>query len=175
METLKHSLRRMFDERNPMYLHSDNELEDGLLEKIINLSVLNPHVFSTPPCSIIAVKSPLYKQKLYYLLGNPEIIFNSAVVLVIVENYFYQSSAVRQAMNIIQLSTSAVSITYSAKHYGVNSYIINNTDFEGLEKELRIGPGKKIEMVICLGYFNTTDDKSALRRIAHYSDIVREI
>lgn len=167
MDNLKHSMRQLFDKRHST---AANELEDGLLEKIVNLSVLNPSVFTFPELRILAVKSLNYKQKLYDLINKQRIFFDASVTLIMLENDILCSTGYYSS----HAQLLSVSIAHAAKYYGVDCYAITDFDPDRLKNELKFESSKRAIMLVCLGYFDIPGT-AVYRKHYNYSDVVREM
>jgi len=171
MNSLKHSMRQMFEERRADYgIRYGNTLEDGLLEKIINLSLLNERIFKAQPWRVIAVKSDEGKQRLYNLLNSAKVL-DSAVILIILLPFNY--SPIEKASANSQPVT--ISLTYAAKYYGVDCYPIYDFDPGIIAKEFDVGEGREIISIICLGYFSYLHPASLQTKNRSYSETVKEI
>lgn len=137
----------MFEEKSSYGMCNDtSSLEDGLLEKIINLSIYNLKIFDQKPWNIIAVKSPKLKYKLYTLSKKQDRLMDSAVDLIIIDGN--PGFAAQKDVNLL-----ALSVMYAAKYYFVDFFFTTDTDFDAVREELRLPADKKPVMVICLGYF----------------------
>ena len=177
MNNLKHELRKMFENRyHPDLLNKEKELADDLLEKIINLSVLNPSVFHLEPWRIIAVKSFKYKKKLYDISKEQQKFLDAPVTLVILSRCKeYQPDRpdfIRFEANARLLN---MSITYAARHFCVNSLFMDDMDFEQIKQKFNIESDWEVVKVICLGYFNDLNTSHLPGKKQRYREVVREV
>lgn len=68
-----------------------------------------------------------------------------------------------------------MSIMYAAQYYGVDSHPINGIDFDGIQKEFKLGEDKNVVMLISLGYFDKSHQLYPRLKRYNYSEIVTEI
>ena len=174
MTSLKHELRQMFDSGRSINLFDDTEhLEEGLLERIVNLSLLNPSVFPSQPWSALAVKSSLSKHKLAGLCGNDSIVVRSAVSLLILRSSCSPAEEFSHPLHARALLATA--LMYACKYYAVDSHVVTTFDAEGIRKYFRIEPGLCIETLVCLGYFGGVRPLFSDPVAKRYSQIIKEI
>lgn len=67
----------------------------------------------------------------------------------------------------------SMSIMYAAKHYGVDSHAMSGIDFEGIKKEFSVEGNKEVVMVICLGYFDESNQLFPKAPRRTYKDLVK--
>ena len=166
MYSLKHEMRRKFDEKSRGASgDSLGSLEEGLLEKILNLSISNLYTFEPVQWQMVAVKSSTGKYKLYSLAGNDPDLYGSCVTLIILEN--------PESRHHIDLL--AMSIMYAAKYYGVEFHQTQHFDREGICREFGIAAPLQPALLIGLGYFSSTQPIYAQPYRYSGWTIVREI
>jgi len=175
MISLREELRQKFERHPSMDFNERNDrFEDGLLEKIINLTFAN----LDPGCSCIwkitAVRSTLLLQKLYKIINDKTLLF-SAVALIISGNPEYGPKDTA-GISDSDLRLLLLSLTYAAKYYCIDSYSIRNADSDLLTRELAMDRHIPISAITCLGRFETDAPVQTWpgRRLS-YSDIVKEI
>ncbi len=174
MNSLKHELRQLFDSGRSLNIFDDTEhLEEGLLERIINLSILNPGVFPSQPWDALAVKSSLSKQKLSGLCGGDEKLPVCAVCLIILGRKDLQPLEGLTTASTKQLLE--MSIMYASKYYSVDFHVVKSFDAEGIKKYFNIGSDMDIEMVTCLGYFGKACPAFPKEALKSYSQAIREV
>jgi putative NAD(P)H nitroreductase len=69
----------------------------------------------------------------------------------------------------------AALIMVAAKYYGVDSHPMSGIDFEGIQKEFQLGPGKDVVMLIALGYLDQSKTLYPRRKRKNFKDMVRMI
>lgn len=172
MNLLKYELRQMFDDKRSFNPFDDTEhLEEGLLERIVNLSILNPSVFPRQQWAILAVKSSLSKAKLAHICGNDRKLSGSAVCLIILKqnNQEFLSEAYSDS-ELLKMS-----IMYASKYYAVDSHVIMDFNIEEIKKYFNIEASMDIKMLVCLGYFENNYAASLRNNSKKYSQAVREV
>jgi hypothetical protein len=87
MYSLKYEMRKLFEEKEPITdLYGMNMLEEGLLQKILNLSAANLPAFDNRIWDIITVKSQVYRKKLYTLSDDNPDVANAKELLLVMQN-----------------------------------------------------------------------------------------
>lgn len=169
MDNLKYQMRHMFELRKGIPCDNDKFLDDGLLEKILNLSILNPSVFDSNPYSILAVTSNEYKHKLYNLMNLNRYIMDSAAVLLLFEKN--QEDMLKSSY---LCSLAEISLKYSSKYYGVDCSVIDTKGII-LPELFKSGfEGQELKIIVCLGYFkNLFEDIK--KTTPEFSRVVMEI
>ena len=167
MNSLKHEMRLIFEKKRSDELgYGYNILEDGLLEKILNLSIFNPYAFENQPWNIVVVKSSGAREKLFKLSEMQHVFLEAAVTLILTkcssQDCNYESRLV------------AMSLMYASKYYGLNSSVVQEVDLEGIKRYLNIPDNETICNIICLGYFDNNCSGS-FQRSFKYSKVVREV
>ncbi len=142
MSSLKQEMRQLFEKRSSMaFLENNSKFEDGLLEKILNLSVASLSSFSNERWSVTAVKSPVLLQKLYKITGEVRVT-ESAFALIA-----YPESDV-QSPDLFTLSLS-----FAAKYFCVGCFIVRTFDNTALAREFAADREQNAAAIICLGCF----------------------
>ncbi len=78
-------LKQIFEARRSInFFDPEKKLEDGLLEKIINLASLAPSAFNLQPWELIAVMSEEAKRKLFPLTNNQQKVLDAPVTLILI-------------------------------------------------------------------------------------------
>lgn len=78
-------LKQIFEVRRSInFFDAKKGLDNGLLEKIIDLASLAPSAFNLQPWELIAVKSDEAKKRLYPLTNNQPKILDAPVTLIVV-------------------------------------------------------------------------------------------
>lgn len=173
MNSLKYEIRQMFDNERSINLFDNTEhLEEGLLERIVNLSVLNTSVFPVQPWTIIAVKSSMTKQKLSIMCNGNAAALNCPVCLIVLSDreIIYENSIKSTEENKL-LKTA---IMYASKFYAIETNTIIDFDKDAIKKYFKIEDKFDIEMLMCLGYYNKTSNYDHNAHI-NYSQIVHEV
>lgn len=147
-------------------------LENGILEKIINLSFFNLRHYCACEWRIIAARSRKSIQRLYRLSNYLEDVIDSDAVLIVV-NCAPEENAVEHFRCHNDLVS--MSIMYAAKFYGVRFKRLDTLDRESLRYEFNIGEGEDISSVICLGGPNRFELPLHLGKKRVYKDVVCEI
>ena len=169
MDNLKYQMRHMFELRKGIPCNNDKFLDDGLLEKILNLSILNPSVFDSNPYSVLAVTTNEYKHRLYNLMNLNRYIMDSAAVLL-----FFEKSHEDILKSSYLCSLAEISLKYSSKYYGVDCSIINTTGIKLPELFTAGFEGQDLKIFVCLGYFkNLIEDTK--KTTQDFSRVVMEI
>lgn len=142
MSLLKQEMRQMFEKHSSMaFLENNSMFEDGLLEKIINLSFASLSYFSSERWSITAVKTPVLLQKLYKITGDIRITYSAyALILYPEEN--------GQKPELFTLALSC-----AAKYFCVGCFINRTFDRAGLAREFPMERGRTASAIACLGCF----------------------
>lgn len=160
----------MFEERTSFNsINNINRLEDGLLQKIINLSLMNLHIFDPEPLSIIAIKSLKSKHRLFMLSRNEQKILDAGVVLAIL------GDAPGAAHNRANADLLTMSIMYAAKYYAVDFYPLREIDLNSVKEEFRIDNNKEVKTLICLGYFDNCSVSYTWQNRQICPDLIKEI
>ena len=160
MSSLKHEMRQMFEKRSSMaFLENNSKFEDGLLEKIINLSFASLSSFSSERWSITAVKSPVLLQKLYKITGEI-MVTESAFTLIA-----YPES------NVMNQDLLALSLSFAAKYFCVGCLIIRTFDSTALAREFTSDRGQPAAVVICLGCFRDHSPTCSLTAIRNHCSL----
>lgn len=174
MSSLKHELRQMYESGRSVNLFDGTEhLEEGLLERILNLSLLNPSVFPSQPWSVLAIKSSLSKQKLASLCKNDTALLHSAVCLIILKDSVPSSKEPVFPANDRQLLIT--SLMYACKFFAVDSHAIEFFDTDSIQKYFHVDSGFTIEMLAGLGYFGGAGPLLPGSAMKRYSQAVKEI
>ncbi len=170
MDNLKYQMRQMFELRKGIPRDNDKFLDDGLLEKILNLSILNPSVFENNPYSILAVKSNEYKYKLYNLMNFNRYIMDSAAVLL-----FFEKKNQNDILTSPYLcSLAEISLKYSSKYYGVDCTMIDSRGIHLPESFTAGFEELELKIIVCLGYFQNIIGETK-KTTPGYSRVVMEI
>ncbi len=149
MFSLKQEMRQKYEKHSAMFFYENSSgFEDGLIEKILNLAYANLFPFTCKTWNIYAVKSPIILQRLYKAV-NDKIITESAAVLVICDD---KNSLSTEELNS-EIKLLALSISYAAKYYCIDHYIVNDFDNSIVVRELSLNRQIKVHVIICLGYF----------------------
>ena len=178
MASLQQEMRNMFDKHCSMDFNEKKlRLEDGLLEKIINLSFANLRLYNIRPWKITAVKSPALLQKLYKTVNDRRII-ECAVALIVIDDLQYGSTSdmlmyEKERDNDLQLLS--MSIMYAAKYNFIDSILIKEFNKELVVREFALDRKKPVAAIVCLGCFDNRKDIAPLFARHTYSDIVKEI
>jgi len=69
----------------------------------------------------------------------------------------------------------SMSIMYAAKHYGVDSHAMSGIDFEGIKKEFAVEGNKEVVMIICLGYFDESNQLYPKAPRRTYKELVKTV
>ncbi|HEX2946840.1 MAG TPA: hypothetical protein VHT96_12880 [Clostridia bacterium] len=142
MSSLKLEMRQMFEKHNSMaFLENNSKFEDGLLEKILNLSFASLYSFSVDRWSITAVKTPVLLEKLYKITGDIRVT-DSAFALIA-----YPDNAGQD------LELFALSLSCAAKYFCVGCFIIRSFERTSLAREFVTDREYPAAAVICLGCF----------------------
>lgn len=153
-------MRQMFEKHSSMaFLENNSKFEDGLLEKIINLSFASLSPFSGERWSITAVKSPVLLQKLYKVTGEIRVT-ESAFALIA-----YPIS------NILSPDMFALSLSFAAKYFCVGCFIIRAFDSMALAREFPADRGQPAAAVICLGCFRDRSSACDLTVIKNHCSL----
>lgn len=179
----------MFDEKYNTYDY--RKVDSGTLSKIINLSVLNPRIFTNPDWNIIIVNSPEYKQKLYSFSGGQQIILDSEAILLVVakktgseDSYYMEASlefdlpgnmAVQQKSEDNVSSLIFTSVLYSAKYFGLDSCLVSSMDFDQIKQAFKIDSNRKVLAAVCIGDLGAFPLPDSSIRRADYGNVVREV
>jgi hypothetical protein len=170
MENLKYKMREMFEQRRGITSENDKFLDDGLLKKILNLSILNPSTFEYSPYSILAVTTRENKYKLYNSMDLNRYIMDSAAILLLYgQNSEKDSIKAEYTSNLVKIA-----LKYASKYYGVDSIIIK----EGIKLPdclVSERNGSYPDMLACLGYFHSAECNTLKKTTLEYSKVVREI
>lgn len=171
---LKQEMRQLFEKRSSMEFNARNSgFEDGLLEKIINLTFSNLHSYSKNLWSITAVKSAIQLQKLYRLVNDPRI--NASAIALLISDGTVTEGKTPDSSIIHDLRLLQLSLTYAAKYYCIDSINVINFDSDLIVREFALGRNQKIVGIKCLGIFSDSTGSDFLPYNRHYSDIVRII
>jgi len=165
----------MFEEKKSHGFSNNKILEEGLLEKIISLSLMNLYIFRPEPLDIIALKSPKARQKLFMLSNNQKRILDAAVVLIILADapVGFDKAVAERARHWSDLLI--MSLMYAAKCYAVDFYPVDGLDLDSLKENFQIGTHKDIMSVACLGYFDDCSVSYAWENRRFYHHMVKEI
>lgn len=189
MANLKHEMRRLFDTQYFGNNILNEGLEDGMLEKIINFSILNSSLFEAQPWSIIAVTSLKSKYKLCNIMKHYSSLINRSTPVIILneKKFFNLKLRVFNELYTYQCVSSldenyikdknvllALSLNYAAKYFGVKCKELKKFDKSEVSNAFSINPDMNISMILCMGYFNDSLDYSFSKRES-YLNIVTEI
>lgn len=142
MSSLKLEMRQLFEKRSSMaFLENNSKFEDGLLEKILNLSFASLSSFSSERWSITAVKSPVLLQKLYKITGEVRVTESAFALIAYPEN------------DVQSLDLFTLSLSFAAKYFCVGCFIIRAFDNTAIAREFGSDRDQKAAAVICLGCF----------------------
>lgn len=168
---LKQEMREMFEKHPAMEFNQRNSrFEDGLLEKIINLTFAGLCTFSGRRWQIVAVKTPLMLQKLYRLLDDRRILESSVALLVTHPIPGPDSGGFEADIGLLSLS-----LAYSAKYYCIGSFSTRDFSSDALIREFALEPHCPVYAVAGLGTYQEASAPLAAHARYVYSDIVKEL
>jgi hypothetical protein len=171
---LKQEMRQRFEKRPSMDFNIRNfSLEEGLLEKIINLSFINLRSYSSKLWSITVVKSPIQLQKLYRLVADTRITLSALAM--IISNGLGSDAAETDKNLESDLGLLLLSLTYAAKYYCIDSFNITEFNKDPIEREFALDRNKNILAIKCFGIFDIDSDTICLPNGQNYSNIVKVI
>lgn len=171
MASLKQEMREMFEKRHPMeFSERDSRFEDGLLEKIINLTFASLCPYSSRRWQMIAVKNPLMLQKLYRHINDKRILASSVALLVTYPPGSPEAGSLENDICLLSLS-----LAYSAKYYCIESFATRNFSSDALIREFSLETHSPITIVAGLGAFHDIPASLSVHTRYVYSDIVKEL
>lgn len=171
MTYLKQEMRELFEKHSAMEFNERNSrLEEGLLEKIINLAFANLCPYSGREWQIIAIRNPIMIQKLYRLLNDKRILDSSVALLVTAPCSSRESGSIDGDIGLLSLSLAC-----SAKYYCIGSFFTRSLDNDALVREFSLKTQGPIVTVAGLGIFHEIPGPQPIHKRYVYSDIVREL
>ena len=171
MINLKQEMREMFEKHSAMEFNERNSrLEEGLLEKIINLAFANLCPYSGSHWQIIAVRTPIMLQKLYRHLNDKRILDSSVALLVTCPCCGQESGSMEGDIGLLSLS-----LAYSAKYYCIGSFVTRSFDSDALVREFSLKTQCPVTAVAGLGTYHEIPAPLTMHKRYVYSDIVREL
>lgn len=190
MTSLKQEMRQRFEKHSSMAFYENNSgFEEGLLEKIMNLTYANLSPYSSKRWNITAVKSPVLLQKLYKA-ANEIKIADSAIALIICGSTAqasevsseYKSQNDNESVRHShekndqqELELLALSLGYAAKYFCIDYFVVKAFDSEPVLREFALDRQHPAVAIICLGCFKD-DTASRVPSVKYlYSDTVRII
>ena len=171
MTNLKQEMREMFEKHSAMEFNDRNSrLEEGLLEKIINLAFANLCPYSGRHWQIIAVRTPIMLQKLYRQLKDKRILDSSVALLVMYPCCDHEPGNMEGDIGLLSLS-----LAYSAKYYCIESFVTRSFDSDALVREFSLKTQGPVAAVAGLGMYHEIPAMLSMHKRYVYSDIVKEL
>lgn len=171
MANLKQEMREMFEKHTAMEFNERNSrLEEGLLEKIINLAFANLCPYSERHWQIIALRTPIMLQRLYRHLNDKRILDSSVVLLVTNPCGDKESTNMEGDIGLLSLS-----LAYSAKYYCISSFMTRSFESDLLIREFSLKTDSPITAVAGLGVYHGFPSLQFIHKKYVYSDIVKEL
>lgn len=142
MSSLKQDMRQMFEKRSSMgFLEDNSKFEEGLLEKILNLSFASLSSFRSDRWRITAIKTPVLLQKLYKLTGEIRVTGSAFALIAYPENSAQDPDML------------ALSLSCAAKYFCVDCFVVRTFDRTKLIREFPAEWEQPAAAIICLGCF----------------------
>jgi hypothetical protein len=151
MTSLKQEMRQKYEMHSSMAFYENAGLEEGLLEKIINLTYASLVPYCNKSWDITAVKSPVMLQRLCNALNDRRML-KCAISLIICEQEQINENAAG-CENLVkfsqhQLELLSLSIGYAAKYYCVDYFVLKSFDPEKVAREIHLN---RIQPAIIIG------------------------
>lgn len=168
---LKQEMREMFEKRNAMAFNERNSrLEEGLLEKIVNLAFANLCRYSGKLWEISVIKTPVLLQKLYRLTNDKRIPESSAVLLVADPGPGARSGGTEEDIGLLSLS-----FEYAAKYYCIESFVTRDINSDAVIREFSLAKSSPVIAAAGFGVYREISAPGRLHARYVYSDIVKEL
>jgi hypothetical protein len=157
MTSLRQEMRQKYEMHSSMAFYENAGLEEGLLEKIMNLTYASLVPYCNKSWDITAVKSPVMLQRLCNAVNDRRML-ECAISLIICEQRQNENAANCENFGKSsqhQLELLSLSIGYAAKYYCIDYFVLKSFDPDKVIREIHLNRVQPA-IIIGLGSFRDT-------------------